>query len=77
MRAPIFPWEEIMPLSRGQRAAIGRAITRYGEASQEYAFRGTIPAGESEMAAAAYNAVEDEYALARRRLEALIERYVG
>jgi hypothetical protein len=66
-----------MPLSKSRRAAIRRAITRYGEASQEYAFRGTIPAGESDAAAAAYEAIEHEHDRSRERLEALIERYVG
>jgi hypothetical protein len=66
-----------MPLSQGRRAAIKRAITRFGIASENYAFRGTIPAGQSDEAAAAYQTVEDEYVLARRRLLDLIERYVS
>lgn len=63
-----------MSLTRGQRAALTRAVNRFDIAAQEYAFRGTIPAGESEEASLAYELVEMEYDTARNLLVRLVER---
>lgn len=52
--------------------SIKRLITRFDNAAQDYAFRGTIPAGESEEAAEVYDAIEREYARSREVLERAI-----
>jgi hypothetical protein len=63
-----------MSATPGQRAAVKRAITRFENAVYENAFKGTIPAGESDEAAAAYAAVEHEYSRARICLMRLLDR---
>lgn len=55
-----------------------RLITRFENAVRDHAFIGTIPAGESEAASAAYDACERKYQLAKKALrqfciEAVIE----
>lgn len=62
-------------MNKTQRAHITRAINRFEAAVEEYAFRGTIPAGESEEADNAVAEIEWEYTHSRRLLENLIERY--
>lgn len=64
-------------MTKGQRSAIRRAITRLENAAYEDAFKGTIPVGESDAATDAYIAVEREFSRARECLMALIERYAG
>lgn len=55
---------------------ITRAINRFEAAVENNAFKGTIPYGESELAAMAYEAVEQEYEHARHLLEKAILRHV-
>lgn len=58
-------------------AALTRAINRFDNAAQAYAFRGEIPRYESDVAEATYTARETEYEYARQLLERAIRRYVG
>jgi len=57
-------------------AALQRAINRFARACEDKAFQGTIPVGESEEAAEAYDAVDRELNKARACLERLVERRV-
>ncbi|WP_372732950.1 hypothetical protein [Novosphingobium sp.] len=63
--------------TKGQRAALARAINRFERAVDDKAFQGTIPAGESDEAAAAYEAIDFEYERSRQLLDAMIDRYLS
>ncbi len=62
--------------TKRQRAALTRAINRFERAVEDKAFQGTIPYGESDEAAAAYEAIDVEYERSRQLLDAMIDRYL-
>lgn len=64
-------------ITKGQRAALTRAINRFERAVDDKAFQGTIPRYESGEAAAAYEAIDIEYARSRQLLDAMIDRYLS
>lgn len=58
----------------GRRSAISRAVNRFDNAVQDYAFLGTITV-DSDEALAARAEIENEYARARELLVGLFMRY--
>lgn len=62
-------------LTKRQRAQIKRALTRFENAVHDKAFQGTIPYGESDDAAEAYEAIDVELERSRELLMNLIDKY--
>lgn len=57
-------------------AALQRAINRFADACHDKVLQGAILYGESEYAAACYDAIDDRLDASRAALERLIERRI-
>lgn len=61
-------------MTPSQRNMMNRHLRRYADAVDQKAFQGTIPAGESEFAAACWDAIDVELERARSALVRFMER---
>lgn len=62
-------------MTGNQKAALTRAINRFERAVDDKAFQGTIPRYESCETQSAWDAIDDEYRMARGALMACFDRY--
>lgn len=63
-------------MTKQERRYFLKLVRRFENAVREDDFKGTIPVGESEYAAACYAYIEDEYERARAALIAFVEKRI-